>query len=116
MKSELKSLLSALVIFVCVFMFSGCGVKESRTVVQFASWGSKSEVDIIKPLLNDFEKQNPDIKVDFMHIPQNYFQKILIDQCVTVYSFEYVVAFPIIFLYTILSREQEACICGSNNK
>jgi len=75
-KSELKSLLSALVIFVCVFMFSGCGVKESRTVVQFASWGSKSEVDIIKPLLNDFEKQNPDIKVDFMHIPQNYFQKI----------------------------------------
>lgn len=76
MKSELKSLLSALVIFVCVFMLSGCGVKESRTVVQFASWGSKSEVDIIKPLLNDFEKQNPGIKVDFMHIPQNYFQKI----------------------------------------
>ena len=58
-------------IFLC-----GCGVKNSKTVVQFASWGSKSEVDIIKPLLKDFEKQNPDIKVDFMHIPQNYFQKI----------------------------------------
>jgi multiple sugar transport system substrate-binding protein len=26
--------------------------------------------------LSDFEKENPDIKVEFMHIPQNYFQKI----------------------------------------
>lgn len=76
MKSELKSLLSTLVIFVCVFMLSGCGVKDSPTIVQFASWGSKSEIDIIKPVLKEFEEQNPDIKVDFMHIPQNYFQKI----------------------------------------
>jgi len=50
--------------------------KAVRETVQFASWGSKSEVDIIKPILAEFEKQNPDIKVDFMHIPQNYFQKI----------------------------------------
>lgn len=54
----------------------GCSQKDERTTIQFASWGSKSEVDIIKPLLADFEKENPDIKVDFMHIPQNYFQKI----------------------------------------
>lgn len=58
------------------FLLCGCSQKDERTVIQFASWGSKSEVDIIKPLLSDFEKQNPDIKVDFMHIPQNYFQKI----------------------------------------
>ena len=45
-------------------------------VIKFASWGSKSEVDIIKPILSDFEKHNPQLKVDFMHIPQNYFQKI----------------------------------------
>lgn len=44
--------------------------------MQFASWGSKSEIDILKPLLADFENDNPDIKIDFMHIPQNYFQKI----------------------------------------
>lgn len=49
---------------------------KNFTVVQFASWGSKSEVDIIKPMLKEFELQNPDIRVDFMHIPQNYFQKI----------------------------------------
>ena len=58
------------------FLLCGCSQKDERTVIQFASWGSKSEVEIIKPLLSDFEKQNPDIRVDFMHIPQNYFQKI----------------------------------------
>lgn len=50
--------------------------RENYTVIQFASWGSKSEIDILKPLLEDFETQNPDIKIEFMHIPQNYFQKI----------------------------------------
>lgn len=58
------------------FLLCGCSVKDERTAIQFASWGSKSEVDIIKPMLDDFEEQNPDIRVDFMHIPQNYFQKI----------------------------------------
>lgn len=49
---------------------------DTREVVQFASWGSKSEISILKPILAEFEKENSDIKVDFMHIPQNYFQKI----------------------------------------
>ena len=48
----------------------------NKTKIQFASWGSKSEVDILKPLLHKFEEENPDIKIEFMHIPQNYFQKI----------------------------------------
>lgn len=55
-------------------LLTGCA--ENRAVVRFASWGSQSEVAIIKPILTEFEAQNPDIKVDFMHIPQNYFQKI----------------------------------------
>ena len=49
---------------------------DTREVIKFASWGSKSEVAIIKPILKHFEEENPDIRVDFMHIPQNYFQKI----------------------------------------
>ena len=60
----------------CIFLLCGCAQKDNRTIIQFASWGSKSELDILKPILADFEKENPDIKVDFMHIPQNYFQKI----------------------------------------
>ncbi len=66
-------------IFTCMLMLillCSCSTQDTRTVVQFASWGSKSEIDIIKPILQKFEEQNPDIKVDFMHIPQNYFQKI----------------------------------------
>ncbi len=74
MKGELKKILPALVL--CILFLCGCAPKDARTTIQFASWGSKSEIDILKPILNDFEKENPNIKVDFMHIPQNYFQKI----------------------------------------
>ena len=55
---------------------TGCEKKDTRTNVQFASWGSKSELEIIKPILSEFELENPEIKVEFIHIPQNYFQKI----------------------------------------
>lgn len=61
---------------VSLFLITGCSKHSDKTVIRFASWGSQSEIEIIKPILADFEKQNPDIKVDFVHIPQNYFQKI----------------------------------------
>ena len=67
------------VIFLSIFLialFCGCTPKETKTVIEFSSWGSKSEIDILNPILKDFEKENPDIKVNFMHIPQNYFQKL----------------------------------------
>ncbi len=47
-----------------------------KTVIQFSSWGSESEIKILKPILIEFEKENPDIQIDFLHIPQNYFQKL----------------------------------------
>lgn len=58
-----------------IFLFSGCS-KNTTETLKFASWGSKSEIEILKPVLKEFEKENPDIKLEFMHIPQNYFQKI----------------------------------------
>lgn len=66
------------IIILCVFVLflTGCVKKSNQTTIQFASWGSKSEVEIIKPILAEFERKNPDIKVEFVHIPQNYFQKI----------------------------------------
>ena len=73
MNSVLKRICLALIlsIFVC-----GCTPKETRTIIKFSSWGSKSEIEILTPILENFEKENPDIKVDFMHIPQNYYQKV----------------------------------------
>lgn len=65
-----------LVLFLSAIILCGCTNTEKKTKIQFASWGSKSELEILKPILSDFEKQNPDIQVDFVHIPQNYFQKI----------------------------------------
>lgn len=47
-----------------------------KVTIQYSSWGSESEIRILKPILNEFELENPDIKVDFLHIPQNYFQKL----------------------------------------
>lgn len=53
-----------------------CGKIDNRPVVKFSSWGSESEVAVIKPLIKDFESKNPDIKIEFSHIPNNYFQKL----------------------------------------
>lgn len=77
----LKKIIAGLIITGSLLLVSAvfCHLSRQRekyTVIQFASWGSKSEIDILKPLLEDFETQNPDIKIEFMHIPQNYFQKI----------------------------------------
>ena len=60
----------------CLFL-TGCGNKDkSVTNITFSTWGSASEMSILKPIISDFEKENPDIKVNLQHIPQNYFQKI----------------------------------------
>ncbi len=76
MKKIITGLIIAGSIFACAFLMLNKAERDDRTAIQFASWGSKSEIDILKPILKDFETKNPDIKIDFMHIPQNYFQKI----------------------------------------
>lgn len=63
-------------IFLFLTFLTGCTKTPHKTTIQFASWGSKSEIEILKPILAEFERENSDIKVDFIHIPQNYFQKI----------------------------------------
>ena len=69
-------LVICLIVFASFFILKSNLKNDNHVIVQFASWGSESEISILKPILADFEKENPDIKVDFMHIPQNYFQKI----------------------------------------
>lgn len=76
LKKFLLGLIVAGSIFGLFAVYQSDKQNEGKTVIQYASWGSKSEVDILKPLLVEFERENPDLKVEFMHIPQNYFQKI----------------------------------------
>lgn len=59
------------------FLLTGCySVKTDESVLTFSSWGSITEVEVLKKIISDFEQENPDIKINFMHIPQNYFQKL----------------------------------------
>lgn len=76
MKKILISFFIILVFFVLYTCFLVVRPTSKQTELKFSSWGSQSEVLIIKKLIHQFEVQNPDIKVTFMHIPQNYFQKL----------------------------------------
>ena len=50
--------------------------KNNIENVSFSSWGSITETQILSELIKEYEKENPNIKIHFIHIPQNYFQKI----------------------------------------
>lgn len=65
-----------LILTCCICLCNRCSKSDNRLIIQYSSWGSKSEVDILKPILKDFENMHPEIGVEFMHIPQNYFQKL----------------------------------------
>ena len=68
----LKKLLS-----LCIVLFVCCScTKSAKEEITFSSWGSVTEVKILEKLISDFEKSNPEIKINFIHIPQNYFQKL----------------------------------------
>ena len=72
-----KALFICLIISLALYLSFALNKKnDNYTHIQFATWGSESEINILKPMLEEFEKQNDGIKVNLMHIPQNYFQKI----------------------------------------
>lgn len=64
-----------ILLFICIFL-TGCHSQNIENKITFSSWGSITEVKILNKIIKDFEKENPEIKVEFLHIPQNYFQKL----------------------------------------
>ena len=64
-----------LILFLLPFFLCSCTGRNENEIT-FSSWGSITELKIIEQIIADFEKENPDIKINFMHIPQNYFQKL----------------------------------------
>lgn len=71
----MKKILSSIILF-SVLLY-GCGKKEEgKTVLKFSSWGSRTEYGILKQVIQKYEKQNPNIKIEFIHIPENYFRKL----------------------------------------
>lgn len=56
---------------------AGCGSEHSDQVnIQLSTWGSAQEITVLKGLLKDFERTHPDIHVQLLHIPENYYQKL----------------------------------------
>lgn len=72
----MKKLLISLIILSSIFL-CGCGQKQDdRTVLKFSSWGSRTEYGILKQVIQKYETQNPDVEIEFIHVPENYFRKL----------------------------------------
>ena len=65
-----------LIILILSFFISGCSKKTSQEILTFTSWGSITEVKVLNKIIKDFEQENPNIKINFIHTPENYFQKL----------------------------------------
>ena len=89
----MKNFCKLFLVLILILNFTGCHKKEAvitvhqaqievtkpeikKTVIKFSSWGSESEIKILKSAIYEFEQKNPDIDVEFVHVPQNYFQKL----------------------------------------
>ena len=64
-----------LILIVSLFILCSC-TRNNAQIITFSSWGSVTETQILKQLIKNYENENPNIKINFMHVPQNYFQKI----------------------------------------
>ncbi len=64
-----------LILLIVPFILCSCS-KKSVEEIKFSSWGSITETQILNHLISEYEKENPDVKINFIHIPQNYFQKL----------------------------------------
>ena len=53
-----------------------CVRTPDYTELSFSTWGTATEMKVLKELISDYESQNPKVKIKLQHIPQNYFKKL----------------------------------------
>lgn len=69
-------LLAMGLLLTCLFL-SGCtGKTDKATRIQLSTWGSAQEITVLKELVHRFEQSHSGIRVDILHIPENYYQKL----------------------------------------
>lgn len=63
---------------ICLIIFFVMTYSKSTedVVLKFSTWGSASEMSILAPIIKDFENSHKGVKVEVLHIPQDYFQKL----------------------------------------
>lgn len=65
-----------LVILLLMLLLSACQPAKDPNTIVFSTWGSPIEMDILNPLLDQFRKENPEITLKVLHVPDKYFQKM----------------------------------------
>lgn len=51
--------------------------QEATTTIRLMAWGNPTEVEARKKTIEMFEAQRPDLKVNFIHTPEGYMDKLL---------------------------------------
>ena len=64
----------AAAIALVVLAAGGAGADDGA--IAFSTWGSLDELETLKPLLARFERENPDVRVRLIHIPDEYPHKV----------------------------------------
>jgi multiple sugar transport system substrate-binding protein len=70
-------LVGALAGVLVLAMLLAATATEAATTVKFSYWGSPEYNQAMQSLIKTFEAQNPDIKVETIHIPSKYYDKLL---------------------------------------
>ena len=66
-----------LTIFLTAFLLMGTVVSFSATTIRYSVWGAPTELPPYHEIINQFEAENPDIKVELISAPwSSYFDKI----------------------------------------
>lgn len=72
----LRLLMLLLPLFLVTTMFGCGGRQDGKVTIQLSTWGSAQEIAVLKELLAEFEQDHPSIRVNLLHIPENYYQKL----------------------------------------
>ena len=74
----MKKFLKFIFLICFIPLFSACNFQnnDGKTILRFSSWGSKTECALLKQVIEDYERKNPSVKIEFIHIPENYFRKL----------------------------------------
>lgn len=73
----MKKLITTFIILLTTVFLCGCNQNRGEKIIlKFSSWGSRTEYSILKEVIKNYETQNPNVKIKFIHVPENYFRKL----------------------------------------
>lgn len=72
--------MAAWIMAIMIVLLPACSVPggsgDRPVQLRLSTWGSAQEMAVIREIVSDFEAKYPDMAVEILHIPQNYYQKL----------------------------------------